>query len=138
MRKIKFRMWDGREMLYKLADQWVFWEDGNTLTPIQDNLILMQYTGMKDKNGKELFESDIVLNHWTCTYKKCGIPPIYSVIFRKGSFCYKLEVGNRAYKYVSNQYYPVELTKSNNWEIIGNIYEDSHLLVDNHELSEAK
>ena len=68
MREIKFRAWfpkgtdtgDGEiekgEMCYDLA-----FED---YEPINDLLSgvehLMQYTGLKDKNGKEIYEGDIV------------------------------------------------------------------------------
>ena len=51
MREIKFRAWDGREFEY-------FELDRKTL--IRSNWKLQQYTGLKDKNWKEIYEGDIV------------------------------------------------------------------------------
>lgn len=54
MREIKFRVWDAleKEMLFP-----------DTVTPSIISLqgaYLMQYTGLKDKNGKEIYEGDIL------------------------------------------------------------------------------
>jgi len=52
MREIKFRAWD--KDLHKMYNKW-------TVIPDDDRShILMQYTGLKDKNGKEIYEGDIV------------------------------------------------------------------------------
>lgn len=65
MREIKFRAWDGEKMRevkslhlgtgrVQVSSQW-----GNTSLEPQ-SYILMQYTGLTDKNGVEIYEGDVV------------------------------------------------------------------------------
>lgn len=67
MRKIKFRAWnkDTKEMLYENFGGGRLDCDLNdslySLCSKNSDYILMQYTGIKDKNGKEIYEGDIVM-----------------------------------------------------------------------------
>lgn len=76
MREIKFRAWAiaSREMFYPDANDG--WEITNgKITPLP-NTVLMQYTGLKDKNGKEIYEGDI-----------CKCPGNHGIIkFENGGF----------------------------------------------------
>jgi len=120
MREIKFRAWDKekKEMfehgLFYLSTQKDFVEgflcqinDGEWVD-YKGKLTLMQYTGLKDKNGKEIYEGDIVNNY---EYN-------YEVIFFNGSF--GLEISKDELK--------SPLCFYNNIEVIGNIYENPELL----------
>lgn len=64
-REIKFRAWDDGYMLQGHsfcinADNSVSYLNNKGEWTNKHNLILMQYTGLKDKNGKEIYEGDII------------------------------------------------------------------------------
>jgi uncharacterized phage protein (TIGR01671 family) len=69
MREIKFRAWNivdediGAAHMMQPKD--LSYEPINLLQKTPDHIQLMQYTGLKDKNGKEIYEGDIVQRLWS-------------------------------------------------------------------------
>lgn len=61
MREIKFRAWDKvcKPNRIKTWEQ-LLAQYQLTQVFVSDYFILMQYTGIKDKNGKEIYEGDVV------------------------------------------------------------------------------
>lgn len=140
MREIKFRVWDEEsEKMYCGYDAIVtssgFLEDvyvrnKNTVDELIDYK-LMQYTGLKDINGIEIYEGDIVevtRKHWNnCnkeylekTTKELGIIEFFK------NLQMSLKVKEEGY----NLYQPLLwiLEDDSEIKIIGNIYENSELL----------
>lgn len=61
MREIKFRVWDIGLQKYSKMPYYNINEDGTLYYGnAKDGDILEQYTGLKDKNGKEIFEGDVI------------------------------------------------------------------------------
>lgn len=71
MREIKFRAWNKNlKKMYKIGQitlekgTWNYEPDNREYIgmsiPYQPSFVLMQYTGLKDKNGREIYEGDIV------------------------------------------------------------------------------
>lgn len=129
MREIKFRAWDGksREIFYPADSNKPFGEndeywgyDWGIFNSSMERLrssgaILMQYTGLKDRNGREIYEGDIcrvpargVMKPWICEVKYLEV---------NGSD----DMGTNMIGFPRLDEYGLP-------EIIGNIYEHSYLL----------
>jgi phage uncharacterized protein TIGR01671 len=85
---------------------------------IFDDVELMQYTGIKDKNGKEIYEGDIVL----IRIDKTNILHKTVVKFKHGAFIADI-IGNNDYIYLFHFGF-----NKDDFEVIGNIYENKNLL----------
>lgn len=126
MRETKFRAWAKESKQMLSHDELIFHTFGEGEAPLiyrilndgslkNDRYMLMQYTGLKDKNGKEIYEGDIVL--W-------GGDPT-PVEFHGGGFTLtdygrgESNIGKRVHTVYAN------LTKL---EVIGNIYENPELI----------
>lgn len=81
-----------------------------------DEIELMQTTGLKDKNGKEIFEGDIVKMS-----KDVYSEPTYYEVVRHYGGAYRLE---------SKQHGCELWLRHTNCEVVGNIYENRELLED--------
>lgn len=114
-RQIKFRVWDIPNNCFIPNDFYVLYSGSISLGMIvknwnnykigehmySPNQTLSQFTGLLDKNGKEIYCGDIVKSDWGYS----GVVDFESIIYAK-----------------------VECTISDNIEVIGNIYENKELL----------
>ena len=81
-----------------------------------------QFTGLYDKNGKEIYEGDILMYIGQREDNK-GRKYTRKVSFKNGSFCMSVPEYN-IYSCLNNHIVNGKL----NWEVIGNIYDNKELL----------
>lgn len=89
---------------------------------------LCQYTGMKDKNGKEIFEGDIV--HFKGDGyggAKIGKDYYRVVTFHEGAFCLSIEDGVH-YPVHTPIYEHSDSLNIVNWNVVGNITDNPELM----------
>ncbi len=124
-RTLKFRAWDKKQNRM-ITEAFSIYYNGRIQfedMPNQDNFILMQYTGMCDKNGKEIFEGDVV----EVEYSRMGggIPEKVRGIceIRLGNTMFgQLYSSTLLENNITTHKYPMIL------EIVGNIYENENLI----------
>jgi len=144
MREIKFRAWEKFEKDYAkemgsngemhYGDAWKENEELQEKRTVViagfyhdsgwdwNDFEIMQFTGLKDKNGKEIYEGDILkrLHHVTKEYE----PNYYILdVFEEGGFW------ARTKNYGTDHEYRVSgsIIKDGSFEIVGNVYENKEL-----------
>ena len=113
MREIKFRAWD------KKQDKMI-----NMGTRFYKDIILMQYTGLKDKNGKKIYDGDIV--RINLSFKAIG-----KVGYEKGMWVVYLPASWVILSTSSAELeaFPLwQFVVDDRAEVIGNIYENPELI----------
>lgn len=121
-REIKFRAWDKeRKIIEVLNPESVGYYLGDS-----PNYKLMQFTGLHDKNGKEIYEGDIVKFHWFgFNGSETDNDGIGTIVYGNPydmSFSISSE-GNGDFLINDTSHYEEPCI-----EIIGNIYENPELL----------
>lgn len=118
MREIKFRVWDkiNKEMfnveIMDFQERKVY-KDTVSYRKFND-IELMQYTGLKDKNGKEIYEGDILSNG--------NDEKPYKVVFENGSFRAEFKGDFEEYSF------DLIDVVAQGCEVVGNIYENPELI----------
>ncbi len=106
MREIKFRVWNNNSMEYFELDN-----EFDCITGWIGPNPLMQYTGVKDKNGKEIYDGDIITDE--CDTK-------YLIVFNDGCFYGQYDENDAEGDIdIANKFSPIN--------VIGNIHENPEL-----------
>jgi len=134
MKEIKFKVWDkkrkeftdeqdGAELIFMLEDNELGyiseWANGTSHPTVDKNRFeMLQFTGLKDKNGKYIYEGDILREPLNTLKLKYGFN--YSVVFDYGEFVAKTRRDSTTLVLKSHRFFECE--------VIGNIYENPKLL----------
>jgi uncharacterized phage protein (TIGR01671 family) len=133
MRSIKFRVWDKSVPTYaevmeekEATGQMINWEYAKELSYLVDAINgkypIMQFTGLLDKNGVEIYEFDVVKN---------SLNDILEVVWNEDRCCFEMR-GRYEKSYLQRQL-DCDIVIDISVEVIGNVYEHPHLLEVNNE-----
>lgn len=126
MREIKFRAWNTKtkEMGVPFQPlQKTYMQDNKSLWP--DGMVFMQYTGLKDKNGKEIYEGDM----FQCISGTGATMMQGKIYFDDG--CFRMKYGYQKPKKNDRKDYflscSIDYGVTKTLEVVGNIYENPEL-----------
>jgi len=130
MREIKFRAWDKEKKEMRFFDikiqrmsyhnelilckAWGY-NEGHPHTDNEPESFseLMQFTGLQDKNGKDIYEGDILLN-------EDGMGDVWVCEFKDGMFIFRLPMADVS-DHEESAYVP------SGFKVLGNIFENPEL-----------
>lgn len=130
MREIKFRVWDWKEKKYSDDEVLIDAISGvphirmiiknKPVLAFTSNYVLEQYTGLKDKNGVEIYEGDIIKGDaWrkesVVVFGKIGYDGQQNGLTGFALKCNECDYGDMFYELQYNQNYK-------EFEVIGNIH----------------
>jgi uncharacterized phage protein (TIGR01671 family) len=135
-RLLKFRAWVRDELMVNVVsidfnNEFITWDDNQYDRCVPPNkcyeiesfcdIILMQFSGLKDKNEKDIYEGDIVtykrsVGNWTGQ----TMTTTHKIIFTEEVNAFVMEYGSSYIKLRKHWCYE--------YEVIGNIFENPELL----------
>ena len=122
-REIKFRAWDKENKKMAQVSKIDFGPGG--IKYLVDDSVLLEYTELKDKNGREIYESDILKvtgedgESYVATVKWFG---------NEGYPAFDLEGIPASWSYDANALATIFQSGVETCEVIGNIFENPELL----------
>lgn len=126
-REIKFKIWDLTNEYFLAVTEdpdytIEFTGDGSLF--LRDNgkerkdVLFIEYTGLKDKNGEEIYQGDLTLNF--------GLSESHEVVFNQGAWGYIIHKGEPYEEFISfsgNGNFKIKNNTSEHIEKVGNVYE---------------
>ena len=136
MRVIKFRAWDNwmKEMIQPKGGDFIAW---HAMSNWREYLVVMQYTGLKDSRGIEIYEGDVVKWDDSSNGKYWRVAKVewddrgqwcYKIMPNLCIDCFKERSGDKKFGLGNFIYTPEPSMYGNVLEVIGNIYETPELL----------
>lgn len=121
-RPIKFRAWQKTHkymttdisMSTSYDEQRFYYTQADDGIAIDEDWVLMQFTGLRDKDGKDIYEGDIIADAYGS----------WEVFFNNSAFGLKIKKSPKARQYILGIKSRVECGA----KVVGNIYENPELL----------
>jgi len=108
MRDIQFRAWDG----LRITTCGISYNNSTGQLVVPKGMVLMEFTGLKDKNNVEIYEGDILLKIYNENSHQNKVANMFVCKWHEQNCSFGLSVG-----------------KCHSYEVIGNIYQNSELLL---------
>ena len=127
-REIKYKAWDKAKKVWKIVTGLHFFggeklttisydsEEGEIMDVPVEEFEIVEYTGLKDKDGKDIYTGDVLkMDSWT--------PEHIQVKFIEGAFC----LANAGGHYIGEIHYTnhANIPQST---VVGNVFENPNLL----------